>query len=100
MRHDDHNNKRFFRSPERVFHMNGAWFFAAREGDQGPYPSHNEAEREVARYILEKTELDSFQRQRERAPARPVRVELELELEPMEHPGDADVAVLPRRAFL
>ncbi len=100
MRHDDHSDKRYFRSPERVFHMNGAWFFAAREGDQGPFPSHTEAEREVDRFILEKTELGSFQRQRERkrAPARPVTVELELE--PIEYAEDADIAVLPRRAFL
>ena len=89
MRHDDHENKRYYRSSERVFRMNSEWFFAAREGDQGPYPSQNEAEREVERYILEKTELSSFQRQREReyaaaGPARPQPVAKSLRARPMD----------------
>ena len=78
--------------------MNGAWFFTAREGDQGPYLSQNEADREVSRFVLEKTELENFQRQREHAPVRSVKVELELE--PIELAEDIDLNALPRRAFL
>lgn len=37
----------WFRS-ERVYHMNGAWFFRTREGvDLGPYESQSEAEVEA-----------------------------------------------------
>ena len=98
MRHDDLEQKRYFRSPERVFRMNGAWFFAAREGDQGPYASHHEAGREVSRYVQAMTELGSFQRKRDEAPARPSKIELSLE--PIDYADDAKVAVLPRRAFV
>ncbi len=66
--------------------MNGAWFFAAREGDQGPFPSHREAEVEVERFICAKTELANFQNQRERGVSNVARLELEpleLELEPL-----------------
>ncbi len=86
MRHTDQAQKHYFRAPERVFHMNGAWFFAAREGDQGPYPSHREAELEVARFICAKTELANFQNQRERGDGNVAKFELEpleLELEPL-----------------
>ena len=91
MRHDDPQKKRYYRSSERVFRMNEVWFFATREGDQGPYVSQNEAEREVSRYILEKTELESFQNQRTAAVHR-------LELEPKDHMLDVDFDLMPRQA--
>ena len=74
--------------------MNGAWFIAAREGDQGPFPSHREAEVEVARFIGAKTELANFQSQRERSGSIIAKFELEpLELEPLSED-------LPSRAAL
>jgi hypothetical protein len=65
VRQDDSKEKNFFRSPDRVFHMNGAWYFATREGDQGPYPSEVQAQLEIKRFITEKTELAHFQQARE-----------------------------------
>ena len=50
MRAGDSNNAHYFRS-DRVFCVEGEWFFATREGkDQGPYTTRTEAERETAAY--------------------------------------------------
>jgi hypothetical protein len=70
VRQDDHNSKCYFRSAERVIHMNGSWFFVTREGEEGPYPSECEAQIEVARYISEQTELAHFQASREEGRAK------------------------------
>jgi hypothetical protein len=47
--------------------MNGAWYFAAREGDQGPFASETVAQQEVSRYLVEKRDLAGFQESREAA---------------------------------
>jgi hypothetical protein len=62
VRHDDptDNTKRYFRAGERVFLQNGAWYFAAREGDQGPYPTRDRALVEMQRFIRVHTELKEF----------------------------------------
>ena len=65
MRQDDHEKKCHFRSSDRVFHMNGSWYFATREGDQGPFQSEVNAYAEIKRFITEKTELAHFQKTRE-----------------------------------
>ncbi len=65
MRHDDHEHKSYFRSPDRVFKINGAWYFATREGDQGPFASEAQVQAEVQRFVTEKTELAHFQKSRE-----------------------------------
>ena len=44
-------NKVYYRSDSRTFRMNGQWFFASREGDQGPYLSEGEAALELKRHI-------------------------------------------------
>ena len=66
MRQDDTEKKSFFRSADRVFHMNGAWYFSTREGEEGPYASEVQAQLEIKRFILEKTELAQFQKAREK----------------------------------
>ncbi len=43
--------KRFFRAGDRFFQVNGQWFFAAREGDIGPFRNHEQAKREAEAYI-------------------------------------------------
>lgn len=43
--------KRFFRAGDRFFQVNGQWFFAAREGDIGPFRSREQAKREAEAYI-------------------------------------------------
>jgi len=72
MRREDTTSKTYFRSSERVFRMNELWYFAAREGDQGPFLSERKARREVARFVLEQTELAKFQSGRKvKQPAQP-----------------------------
>ena len=58
-------NKWYFRTQERVFSMNGQWYFTAREGDIGPFRTREVALAEVARYVREREDLDSFQKARQ-----------------------------------
>ena len=58
------SNKRFFRSGDRIVNLNGAWFFAAREGDLGPFATREIAQREVQRFMEERQELEHFQQSR------------------------------------
>lgn len=46
-----------FRSPMRLFIINGEWWFSTREVDQGPYPTREAAELDLKRYaaMMEKT---------------------------------------------
>jgi hypothetical protein len=43
--------KRFFRSDDRFFQANGQWYFAAREGDIGPFRTRDQARREALAFI-------------------------------------------------
>lgn len=76
VRQNDHDAKCYFRSAERVIHMNGSWYFVTREGEEGPYPTECEAQLEVARFISEQTELQNFQAAREEKRARGRKLEL------------------------
>jgi len=67
MRKDDKQDKTYFRSADRVFNLNGRWYFSTREGEQGPFASERQAQFEIARFITEKTDLAHFQREREEA---------------------------------
>ncbi len=40
----------YFRSGTRVFNLNGAWYFATREGNQGPFPSKADAQRQALQF--------------------------------------------------
>lgn len=64
MRQDDHESKCYFRSSDRVFRLNGAWYFTTREGDEGPFPNEQIAHAEVERFITARTELAKFQADR------------------------------------
>jgi hypothetical protein len=64
-RRDDQEDKTYFRS-ERVFGMNGQWYFSSREGDSGPFATPVAARRALDRFLTEKVELAAFQRARER----------------------------------
>lgn len=82
----ENTNKRYFRTQERVFSMNGQWYFTAREGDIGPFRTREGALSEVARYVREREDLDSFQKARQN---RPVLTEgLALEILPKEEPPE------------
>ena len=69
-RREDREEKTYFRS-ERVFAMNGQWYFGAREGDCGPFRTQDIARAALARFINEKVELDKFQKSREREVTKP-----------------------------
>jgi Domain of unknown function (DUF6316) len=69
-RREDPEEKTYFRS-ERVFAMNGQWYFGAREGDCGPYRTQEIARAALARFINEKVELYGFQKSREREVRKP-----------------------------
>ncbi|MFP6835977.1 MAG: DUF6316 family protein [Pseudomonadales bacterium] len=60
MRIDDQNDGTHFRSGNRVFCMNGEWFFQTREDDHGPYHSREEAQIELTRYAKEMNYLDAM----------------------------------------
>lgn len=53
MRKDDPSTlkKRFFRSNDRFFQINGQWYFSAREGDIGPFRNREQAKREAQAYV-------------------------------------------------
>ena len=71
-------SKRYFRTAERVFSMNGQWYFTAREGDFGPFRTREGALREGARYVRERLDLDSFQKARQSRPDRTDDLALEI----------------------
>ncbi len=65
MRKDDVSKKTFFRTEERVFQMNGAWWFAERDGDNGPYRSRAVAQQALSQFIMDMRvdiELDDISR--------------------------------------
>lgn len=66
------SKKRYFRARDRIVNLNGAWYFGAREGDVGPYPTRSTAESEVQRFLLERQHLSKFQRSRQQAPKKTV----------------------------
>ena len=79
-------NVRYFRS-ERLYRINGEWFFAAREGEMGPYPTENAARRAIQQFITEMSELAHWQQVREQGceEVHPtIHTPLELELIPIE----------------
>ena len=85
-RREDREDKTYYRS-ERVFAMNGQWYFGAREGDCGPFRTQEIARAALARFINEKVELASFQKSRE------------LKMTLAERLKIADVAVTPSRTL-
>jgi hypothetical protein len=51
----------YFRSPQRLFVLNGQWFYSTREGDVGPFSSRAAAERDIVRYAKEHQDLAQIQ---------------------------------------
>ena len=60
-RDSESTSRSYFRTQDRVFAMNGQWFFTTRET----------ALKEVARYVKERKAFERFQNQREEAAGRP-----------------------------
>jgi len=76
MRQEDEQEKTYFRSTDRVFNLNGRWYFSTREGEQGPFATEQQAQFEIARFITEKTDLALFQNHREEKRKTSVRAEV------------------------
>ncbi|MEZ5553341.1 MAG: DUF6316 family protein [Pseudomonadales bacterium] len=59
MRKKDKTHATHFRSGDRLFCLNGNWFFQTREEDHGPFPTREAASRELKRYVDEMSYFDS-----------------------------------------
>ena len=59
---DGMNNLRYYRSGDRCFRINEEWWVGTREGDQGPYPSREHAERELTRYTQMMAALEDHEK--------------------------------------
>jgi hypothetical protein len=53
MRKTDKQAKTYFRSEERIFQANGAWWFGTREGDHGPFDSRKAAQDALVQFVLD-----------------------------------------------
>lgn len=53
MRESDHNDGTYFRSGDRVFCLNGKWYYQTREDDHGPFATREAAEVDMQRYVDE-----------------------------------------------
>jgi hypothetical protein len=63
MRRDDTVQRTYFRS-ERIFSTNGSWYFATREGHQGPFRARPLVEAALRRFLCDRRELQEFQKSR------------------------------------
>ena len=99
MRKEDPKNgkKSFFRSRDRIFKLSEAWYFGAREGDQGPFRTRDRAILEVSRYVAERIDLHAFQKSREthrpRSPFGMIVGKRELTLVPIEEATNGNLAL-------
>lgn len=60
MRKTDTRESTYFRSTDRVYCVNGKWFFTTREVDHGPFPSEQSARVELQRYVDEMRFFDEI----------------------------------------
>ena len=60
MRKKDTGSATHFRAGDRVFCLNGKWFFQTREVDHGPFPTREAAERDLNRYVEEMNYFDGI----------------------------------------
>ncbi|MBV1906947.1 MAG: hypothetical protein KUG75_12795 [Pseudomonadales bacterium] len=52
MRRTDKEEKTYFRSEERFFQINGAWFFAVRKDEHGPFATRKAAVDALTQFVL------------------------------------------------
>ncbi len=64
MRKTDPQDKHFFRASERLFCMNGEWYFQTREQDHGPFTRREAAEAAMSQYATEMDDLMPFSQSR------------------------------------
>ncbi|NKC01702.1 MAG: hypothetical protein GKR90_24815 [Pseudomonadales bacterium] len=56
---DDKGSVHLFRSEDRFFRVDDAWYYAAREQDVGPFPTLEEARMDLRRFVSSKESLDA-----------------------------------------
>ncbi len=66
MRKSDDDIATYFRSGDRVFCLNGKWYYQTRENDHGPFPTREAAQIDLQRYV---DEMSFFDDVRKPAPA-------------------------------
>ncbi len=71
MRQSDPKGKTYFRSADRIFSLNGQWYFQTREHDHGPFANRTTAEMELARYVSEMSHFATLLRSEERILGKP-----------------------------
>lgn len=54
---DNNPNVKHFRSADRLFRVDDAWYAETREGDIGPFPTQQEANLRLRQYIAEQESL-------------------------------------------
>lgn len=59
MRKSDRKESTHFRSVDRVFCLNGNWFYQTREADHGPFSSRAAALLDLKRYVDEMQFFDT-----------------------------------------
>ena len=59
MRKTDTSEIRYFRSADRVFRVDDAWFVETRESDLGPFPTREEALMRLRQHIGEQESFES-----------------------------------------
>ncbi len=57
MRKVDASDKLYYRSKQRMFCVNGEWFYQTREGNRGPFASRVDAERDAGQYQHEMSDI-------------------------------------------
>lgn len=62
MRKSDADKTTYFRSGDRVFCLNGKWYFQTREDDHGPFPTRAAAELDLKRYVEEMSFFDDVRK--------------------------------------
>ncbi len=57
MRKVDDQQKLYYRSKQRVFCVNGDWFYQTREGNRGPFDSPEAASRDAQHFLHEMSDI-------------------------------------------
>ena len=60
MRKEDSEQPSQFRVKDRIYSLNGQWYFQTREDDHGPYPTRAAAQQSLDRYVAEMSDLNDL----------------------------------------
>ena len=57
---DEKTNVRHFRTANRYFCQDGQWWFSTREGEEGPFPTREQAELARERFVNAITAMQKY----------------------------------------